>query len=98
MSLRRKILPADNTLHETEGFNLISAYQQPKVIDKALKKECEMGCILGPFESLPIPNFSSSGLGLVPKQDGGWLTIYHLSAPPNSSINSLINPDDYSLP
>ena len=42
--------------------NLISAYQQPKVIDDALKKECEMGCILGPFESPPLPNFCTSGL------------------------------------
>ena len=28
--------------------NLLSAYQQPKVIDNALKKECELGYILGP--------------------------------------------------
>ena len=77
--------------------NLLSAYQQPKVIDDTLKKECELGRILGPFESPPLPNFRTSGLGLVPKHDGGWRTIYHLSAPPNSSINDFINPDDYSL-
>ena len=34
---------------------------------------------------------------MVPKHDSGWRTIYHLSAPPNSSINDFINPDDYSL-
>ena len=56
-----------------------------------------MGHILGPFESPPLPNFRTSGLGLVPKHDGGWRTIYHLSMPPNSSINDIINPDDYSL-
>ena len=77
--------------------NLVSAYQQPEVIDNALKKECELGRILGPFESPPLPNFRTSGLGLVPKHDGGWRTIYHLSAPPNSSVNNFINPDDYSL-
>ena len=77
--------------------NLLSAYQQPKVIDDTLKKECELGRILGPFESPPLPNFRTSGLGLVPKHDGGWRTIYHLSAPPTSSINDFINPDDYSL-
>ena len=77
--------------------NLLSAYQQPKVIDDTLKKECELGRILGPFESPPLPNFRTSGLGLVPKHDSGWRTIYHLSAPPNSSINDFINPDDYSL-
>ena len=56
-----------------------------------------MGRILGPFESPFLPNFRTSGLGLVPKHDGGWWTIYHLSTPPNSSINIFINPDGYSL-
>ena len=77
--------------------NLVSAYQQPEVIDNTLKKECEVGRILGPFESPPLPNFCTSGLGLVPKHDGGWRTIYHLSAPPNSTVNNFINPEDYSL-
>ena len=77
--------------------NLVSAYQQPEVIDDTLKRECELGRILGPFESPPLPNFRTSGLGLVPKHDGGWRTIYHLSAPLNSSVNNFINPDDYSL-
>ena len=77
--------------------NLVSAYQQPEVIHNALKKECELGRILGPFESPPLPNFCTSGLGLVLKHNGGWQTIYHLSAPPNSSVNNFINPDDYSL-
>ena len=77
--------------------NLASICISPEVIDNALKKECELGRILGPFESPPLPNFCTSGLGLVPKHDGGWRTIYHLSAPPNSSVNNFINPDDYSL-
>ena len=45
----------------------------------------------------PLPNFRTSGLGLVPKHDGGWRIIYHLSAPLNHSINDFINPVDYSL-
>ena len=77
--------------------NLASASQQPEVIDTTLAKKCELGRILGPFENPPLPNFCTSGLGLVPKHDGGWRIIYHLSAPPNSSINHFINPDDYSL-
>ena len=27
--------------------------------------------------------------------DGGWWIIYHLSAPPNHSINDFINPGDF---
>ena len=77
--------------------NLVSASQQPEVIDTTLAKECELGRILGPFENPPLPNFRTSGLGLVPKHDGGWWIIYHLSAPPNSSINHFIIQDDYSL-
>ena len=77
--------------------NLLSANQQPEVIDATLEKECEVGRILGPFESPPLPNFRTSGLGLVPKHDGGWRIIYHLSAPLNHSINDFINPVDYSL-
>ena len=77
--------------------NLLSANQQPEVIDATLEKECEVGRILGPFESPPLPNFRTSGLGLVPKHDGGWRIIYHLSAPLNHNINDFINPVDYSL-
>ena len=77
--------------------NLVSASQQPKVIDSTLAKECELGRILGPFENPSLPKFLTSELGLVPKHDGGWQIIYHLSASPNSSVNHFINPDDYSL-
>ena len=77
--------------------NLPSAYQQPSVIDTTLEKECEAGCILGPFK---LQNFCTSGLGVVPKYDGEWLIIrykYHLSAPDGLSINDFIDPLSYSL-
>ena len=77
--------------------NLVSASQQPEVIDITLAKEYELRLILGPCENPPLPNFCTSGLGLVSKHDGGWRIIYHLSALSNSSINHFINPDDYSL-
>ena len=77
--------------------NLQSAFSQPSVLDDALVTECSLNCVLGPFDSPPLPNFRCSGLGLVPKQDGGWRTIYHLSAPPGKSINDFINPDTYTL-
>ena len=77
--------------------DLASASRQPEVIDSALQKECEAGRILGPFQSPPLPNFRSSGLGLVPKHDGGWRIIYHLSAPAPHSINDYIDPNSFSL-
>ena len=77
--------------------NLAAASRQPKVIYAALLKECEAGRILGPFQTPPLPNFRSSGLGLVPKHDGGWRVIYYLSTPALHSINDYIDPDSYSL-
>ena len=77
--------------------NLPSAFQQPSVIDATLQKECEAGRILGPFPTPPLPNFRTSGLGLVPKHDGGWRIIYHLSAPTTHNINDFIDPLMYSL-
>ena len=77
--------------------NLPSAYQQPLILDNALLQECNAGRILGPFDTPPLPDFRCSGLGLVPKHDGGWRTIYHLSAPHGNSINDYINPEDYTL-
>ena len=98
----------DNVQHDCEiGYtgpqftylasNLESTYQQPHVIDATLKDECEAGRILGPFDEPPLPNFRTSGLGLVPKHDGGWRIIYHLSALPAQSINDYIDPQLYPL-
>ena len=71
-------------------------YQYLTAIDAILQIECQLGCILGPFQYPPLPNFRTSGLGLA-KHDGEWRIIYHLSAPPYISIIDFINPVDYSL-
>ena len=34
--------------------NLLSAFQQPSVLDTTLASECSAGCILGPFQSPPL--------------------------------------------
>ena len=77
--------------------NLQSAFAHPSILDDALANECANNRILGPFDSPPLPNLRCSGLGLVPKHDGGWRTIYHLSAPPGHSINDFIDPSTYTL-
>ena len=51
----------------------------------------------GPYSLPPLPNLRCSGLGVVPKKDGGWRVIYHLSAPHGSSINDYIDPARFSL-
>ena len=63
-------------------------------MDDSLGKEIKAGRILGPFDN---PNLRCSGLGTVPKHDGGWQIIYHLSAPPGISINVFIDPKGYTL-
>ena len=77
--------------------NLPSAHQQPNAIDATLKKECEAGHFLGPFQTPPLKIFRTSGLGVIPKHDGGWCIIYHLSPPDGRSINDFIDPFTYSL-
>ena len=77
--------------------NLHSAYQHPAILDATIAEECKLGRFLGPLDKPPLPSFRSSGLGLVPKHDGGWRTICHLSAPHGFSINSHIYPESFSL-
>ena len=77
--------------------NLHSAYQNPTTLDAVIAEERKLGRFLGPFNQPPLLSFRSSGLGLVPKHDGGWRFICHLSAPHGSSINDYIDPESFSL-
>ena len=77
--------------------NLPSTFQQPDILDAALATECAAGRILGPYNNPPLPNLRCSGLGLTPKHDGGWYTIYHLSASSNCSVNDFVDADAYTL-
>ena len=67
------------------------------IITESLAKECAAGRMAGPYSHPPLPNLRCSGLGVVPKKDGGWRVIYHLSAPPGMSINDFIDPACFSL-
>ncbi len=79
------------------AHHLPSALAQPTVIDEALQKECRAGRMAGPYPHPPCTNLRCSGLGVVPKKDGGSRIIYHLSAPHGYSVNDFINPLDFSL-
>ena len=77
--------------------NLTSARIHPTVIDEALMKEVAENRMAGPYDSPPYYNLRCSGVGVVPKKDGGWRLINHLSAPTDNSINDFIDPRDFSL-
>lgn len=73
--------------------NLISAVQNRTETLKKIQNEISFGRILGPFNCLPISTLRVSPIGLVPKPDGKWRLITHLSYPHDCSINSFIDPE-----
>ena len=77
--------------------NLISALKHPTVIDDELMKEMKAQRIAGPFDTPPLSRLQCSGVGVVPKNTGGWRMIMHLSAPLSSSINDGISKEDFTL-
>ena len=65
-----------------ESPNLLSATQQPQVVDQKVAKELEAHSLAGPFDSPPFPVFRVSPLGIVPKKTPGeFRMIHHLSYP-----------------
>ena len=79
------------------AHHLPTAHSHAPVIKRFLVKECLAGRMAGPYTLPPLPNLRCSGLGVVPKKDGGWRVICHLSPPEDRSINKFINPMHYSL-
>jgi hypothetical protein len=72
--------------------NLISVKSNVKVAWDLIMKEVEYGRIAGPFSMPPFPDLRISPIGLVPKKDGTFRMIQHLSYPSGSSINEFIDP------
>eukprot|EP00731_Ephydatia_muelleri_P001040 Em0001g1040a len=68
--------------------------QHPEIVDAELEKE---GCFLGPFSQRPLKHFRTSGLGTVPKKNGKWRVIHHLSAPEGLTINDFISKEDFAI-
>lgn len=66
------------------GFvcNLPSVLVRPEVVSEKLEKEVALGCMSGPFASVPLARLHVSLPGLVPKQDPG----HHLSYPARASV------------
>lgn len=68
--------------------NLSSALEDPAIIDKKLTEDLALGRVVE--VDAPTPPFICSPLGLVPKHEGGWRRIHHLSYPRGSSVNDYI--------
>lgn len=81
-----------------ESPNLLSARQQPRVVDHKLAKELEAHRLGGPFDTPPFPFFRVSPLGIVPKKSPGeFRLIHHLSYPKGNSVNDGISHDHSSV-
>ena len=83
--------------HPIHARNLLSSQRHPEAIDRELARECGAGRVLGPFPFPPLHNLCCSGLGAVPKKDGRWRMILHLSAPAGHSVNDHIAREEFSL-
>lgn len=71
--------------------NLKSAYLHSKELKEKIMKEISLGRIAGPFKKPPFKQFKVSPVGLVPKNDGTWRLITHLSYPEGGSVNDGID-------
>ena len=73
--------------------NLRSAKELSSELMAKINKEVQLGRMIGPFPVSPFSNLVISPLGLVPKSEGGWRLIMHLSFPEGSSVNDGIDKD-----
>ena len=84
----------DYTYRASGAKNLISALQNPEVVDSKLIKERQSGRILGPFNYPPFSNLHVSPLGVIPKKaPGEFRLIRHLFFPYGDSVNTFIPPE-----
>lgn len=77
---------------KTDCINLKSVVENPVEAYKHIKQEIIAGRVVGPFDAIPIYNLRVSPIGLVPKKDGSWRMIHHLSYPKGNSVNDFIDP------
>ena len=75
----------------------MTARQHPEIVDAELEKKVNLGRILGLFSQRPLKHLRTSGLGAVPKKNGKWRMILHLSAPEGISINDFISKEDFAI-
>ena len=89
-------------LKNLECPNNRSAKAQPDIVNQLISAEVKQGFLVGPFKNSPFSLYRVSPLGLAEGTYSGKMRlIVDLSAPHNndehSSLNQLINKEDYSL-
>ena len=83
---------------EQKSKNLTSALELKTETMAKINKEIQKGRVAGPFETVPLSNFRSSPIGLVPKKlPGDFRLIHHLSWPKGTSVNDQIDPSMCSV-
>jgi hypothetical protein len=97
------MIPSEDASTETlECRNLLSARNQPDLVDKLVRTEVEKGFIVGPLDSLPFETYRVSPIGVsIGKYSGKPRLIMDLSSPHDSmehvSANSMIDKESCSL-
>ena len=78
---------------------MLSAIQQPSVIDEYFQTELAHGRIAGPFPTSPFSYLHISRCGVIPKhnQPGKWRLILDVSFPPGHSVIESIPRLPYSV-
>lgn len=77
---------------ETDCINLKSVRDNSYEALRLVLEEVQRGRIAGPFDVRPIPYLRLNPIGLVPKSDGNFRLIHHLSHPAGESVNDFIDP------
>ena len=70
--------------------NLRSVYERPDLVKTKIKKELSLGRAAGPFIFRPFPTLRVSPIRIVPKKDGDFRMIHHLSHPTHNSVSDFI--------
>ena len=73
--------------------NMLSALNNPEIVEQYLGKECSLGHIAGPLPPNLLPNAQINPFGVIPKssQPGKWRLIVILSATDDLSVNDGID-------
>ena len=74
-----------------------SAVENKFITRGKLQKEVKLEQMADPFPTKPISTLRTSPIGIVPKHDGGWRLIAHLSYPPGQGVNHIIDQEDCSV-
>lgn len=85
------LLRFDGPRIETDCKNLSSVIGNEYEALSLVLQEVKAGRIAGPFEERPLSFLRLNPIGLVPKRDGSFRLIQHLSFPPGESVNDFID-------